>query len=164
MASIILRNSSNDLSPAFGDSWRWSWDPLRTLSAWMSADLSPAGEEAAESGVAFAPRFDVKESKGEYVLSADLPGVKPEAVAVALDRNQLKISGQREESRKEENDRTFLSECSYGSFSRLFTLPEGVDGGQVHASLRDGVLTVVVPKKPEAQPRTIPVSVSKGKE
>jgi HSP20 family protein len=160
MASIILRNSSNCLSPAYGDSWRWSWDPLAALGAWMAAESRPDGEQAAPGEVAFAPRFDVKEGKGEYVLSADLPGVKPEAVAIALDRNQLKISGRREESHKEEADRTFLSECSYGSFSRLFTLPDGVDGGQVRASLRDGVLTVTVPKKPEVQPRTIPVTVS----
>jgi HSP20 family protein len=124
----------------------------------MAAEAWPTSEEAAANGVDFAPRFDVKESKGEYVLSADLPGVKPEAVAIALDRNQLKISGRREAQRKEESDKTFLSECSYGSFSRLFTLPEGVEGGQVHASLRDGVLTVTVPKKPESQPRSIPVN------
>ena len=158
MASIILRNTSNCPSPAFADSWRWSWDPLRTLSGWMSADSWPTSEGSAANEVDFAPRFDVKESKGEYVLSADLPGVKPEAVEIALDRSQLKISGRREASRKEETDKTFLAECSYGSFSRLFTLPEGVDGGQVHASLRDGVLTVTVPKKPESQPRTIPVN------
>jgi len=160
MASIILRNSSNCLSPAYGDAWRWSWDPLRTLGAWMSAEHSPGNESAADSEIAFTPRFDVKEGKGEYVLSADLPGVKPEAVAIALDRNLLKISGRREASRKEETDKTYFSEVSYGSFSRQFTLPEGADGGQVHATLRDGVLTVVVPKKPESQPRTIPVNVA----
>jgi HSP20 family protein len=160
MASIILRSSSNCLSPTFGDSWRWSWDPLRNLSAWLSTDARPAVDGAATSEADFAPDFDVKESKGEYVLSADLPGVKPEAVEIALDQNRLKISGRREQSHKEETDRTYLSEISYGSFSRVFTLPEGVDGGQVHASLHDGVLTVVVPKKPEIQPRTIPVNVA----
>ncbi len=162
MASIILRNSSNGLSP--GDSWRWSWDPWRTLNAWMSADPWPVSEGNAETEAAFAPRFDVKESKGEYVLSADLPGVKSGDTEISLERNRLKISGHREQSHKEEDDKTFLSECRYGSFSRVFTLPEGVDGGQVHASLHDGVLTVVVPKKPETQPRTIPVSVSAGKD
>jgi HSP20 family protein len=111
----------------------------------------------------FVPRFDVKESKSEYVLSADLPGVKPAAVEISLDGNQLKISGSREESHKAETDRTCLTERSYGSFSRLFTLPEGVDGGQVHATLRDGVLTVAVPKKPEAQPRTIPINAGEAK-
>jgi HSP20 family protein len=158
MASIILRNSSTCHSPTLGDSWRWSWDPLRTLSGWMTAEAWPTSEGATANDVDFAPRFDVKESKGEYVLSADLPGVKPEAVAIALDRSQLKISGRREAQHKDESDKTFLTECSYGSFSRLFTLPEGVDGAQVHATLRDGVLTVTVPKKPESQPRSIPVN------
>ena len=160
MSSIILRHPSNHGSPLFGDSWLWSWDPARTLSAWISGEPRSAGEEVA----AFVPRFDVKESKSEYVLSADLPGVKPEDVAISLDGNQLKISGSREEGHKEETDRTCLTERSYGSFSRLFTLPEGVDGGQVRATLRDGVLNVAVPKKPEAQPRTIPVNVNQGKD
>jgi len=160
MATILLRNSGNGLFPAFGDYWRWSWDPLRTLSDGVPADPRPANEAPAAAELAFAPRFDVKENKGEYVLSADLPGVKSEAVDIALDRNQLKISGRREKARKEEGERAFLSECSYGAFSRVFTLPEGVDGGQVRANLRDGVLTVVVPKKPETQPRTIPVTVA----
>jgi HSP20 family protein len=160
MASIILRNSSNCLSPAYGDAWRWSWDPLRTLGACLSAEHANERAQASDSEAAFTPRFDVKEGKGEYVLSADLPGVKPEAVEIALDRNRLKTSGRREAHTKEETDKTFFSEVSYGSFSRQFTLPEGVDGGQVHASLRDGVLTVIVPKKPESQPRTIPVTVA----
>ena len=160
MSSIILRHPSNHVSPLFGDSWLWSWDPARTLSALLASEPQSAGEEMAT----FVPRFDVKESKSEYVLSADLPGVKPDAVEISLDGDQLKISGSRAEDHKEETDRTCLTERSYGSFSRLFTLPVGVDGGQVHATLRDGVLTVAVPKKPEAQPRTIPVSVSEGKD
>ena len=157
MPSIILRHASNCLSPAYGNAWRWSWDPLRTLGDYLSADHEPGAEASA---VDFTPRFDVRESKGEYILSADLPGVKPEAVDIALERNRLKISGRREVQRKEESDKSFLSEISYGSFSRQFTLPDGVDGGQVHASLRDGILTVTVPKKPESQPRTIPVNVA----
>ncbi|HEX7506756.1 MAG TPA: hypothetical protein VF550_08275, partial [Polyangia bacterium] len=64
MASIILRNSSTCHSPTLGDSWRWSWDPLRTLSGWMEAESWPTSERAAANDVDFAPRFDVKESKG----------------------------------------------------------------------------------------------------
>jgi HSP20 family protein len=163
MSSIILRHPANHLSPSFSDSWLWSWDPTRTLGAWLSGEPQSAGEDVAAHEAAFAPRFDVRESKTEYVLYADLPGVKPEAVEISLDGSQLKISGSREESHKEKTDRTYLTERSYGSFSRLFTLPEGVDGGQVHATLSDGVLTVAVPTKPEAQPRKIPVNASEGK-
>ena len=160
MASIILRNQSQGLSHSLRDSWLWSWDPLRALDAWVCANPQAEAEDGATGEPTFAPRFDVKEGKGEYVLSADLPGVKPEAVEVSLDGNRLQVSGRREATREQESDRTFLSERCYGSFSRLFTLPEGVDGEHVQASLKDGVLTLVVPKKPEAQPRKIPVAVS----
>ncbi len=139
MSAIILRNH---------------WDPFQALASWMSAEPWAASEPA------FAPRFDVKEDKGEYVLSADLPGVKPEAVEVALLGDRLKVSGRRESSREEEGGHTHLSEISYGSFAREFTLPESVDGEHVQANLKDGVLTLHLPKKPEAQPRKIAVSVS----
>jgi HSP20 family protein len=109
---------------------------------------------------AFAPRFEVKEEKGEYVLSADLPGVKPEAVEIALLGDRLKVSGRRERVRKEDTAETRLSEISYGSFAREFALPESIDSEHVQASLKDGVLTLHLPKKPEAQPRKIAVSAS----
>jgi HSP20 family protein len=129
----------------------------------MSAEPWAANDGAATEEAAFAPRFDVKEDKGEYLLSADLPGVKPEAVEISLDGDRLRVAGHREAVRKEETQRTFLSECSYGSFSRLFTLPGGVDAERVSASLKDGVLTLVLPKKPEAQPRKIAVNASEAK-
>ena len=141
MSAIILRN-------------HYHWDPFSALASWMSAEPGAASEPG------FAPRFDVKEEKGEYVLSADLPGVKPEAVEVALDGDRLKVSGRRESNRKEEGGHTYLSEISYGSFGREFTLPESVDGEHVQASLKDGVLTLHLPKKPEAQPRKIAVNAS----
>ena len=57
MASIILRNSSTCHSPTLGDSWRWSWDPLRTLSGWMAAEAWPTSEGAAANDVDFAAVF-----------------------------------------------------------------------------------------------------------
>ena len=140
MTSIVLRN------PAY-------WDPFRTLAAWLGAEPGAASEAV------LAPRFDVKEDKGEYVVSADLPGVKPEALAIALEGDRLKVSGRRESNHKEESERTCVSEISYGSFAREFTLPDHVDGEHVTAGLKDGVLTLVLPKKPEAQPRKIEVKV-----
>jgi HSP20 family protein len=163
MASIILHNPSLGISHLPTDSWLWSWDPFRALNAWMSAEPRAANDASATEEAAFAPRFDVKEDKGEYVLSADLPGVKSEAVEISLDGDRLRVSGHREAVHKVETQRTFLSECSYGSFSRQFTLPEGVDAERVSASLKDGVLTLVLPKKPEAQPRKIAVNASETK-
>ena len=160
MASIILRNQSHGVSHSPRDSWLWSWDPLRALDAWMCANPQARPMTAPRVSPP-SPRVSTSRKTRASTCSPRIfPGVKPEAVEISLDGDRLQVSGRREAIRKEESERTFLSECSYGSFSRLFTLPEGVDGEHVQASLKDGVLTLVLPKKPEAQPRKIPVAVT----
>ena len=121
------------------------WDPFREMSRRM------LGEEPA----AFAPTFDVKETKDSYVFRADLPGVKDSDLDISLTGNRLTISGRRQEENKEEGEQFYAYERSYGSFSRSFTLPEGIDAEHVQADLKDGVLNVVLPKKPEVQPKRI---------
>lgn len=125
------------------------WDPF----AQMAPSLMTTGET-------FVPKFEVKERKDAYVFKADLPGVKEDDLDVSLTGNRLTISGKRESEKKEEEDRFFAWECSYGSFSRSFTLPEGVDAEHVNADLKNGVLTLTLPKKPEIQPKKIEVKGS----
>ena len=118
------------------------WDPFRELEA------APAGDYGL-----FSPSFDVKENKDGYVFRADLPGVREEDLDISLTGNRLTISGKREQEKHEQGDTYYASERSYGSFSRAFTLPDGTDGENVKADLKNGVLQVIVPKKPEVQPR-----------
>jgi hypothetical protein len=70
---------------------------------------------------------------------------------------RLSIAGRREQERHDQGDTFYASERSYGSFTRSFTLPEGVDGENVAADLKSGVLTLTVPKKPELQPKKIAI-------
>ena len=121
------------------------WDPFQELSRGM-----PSGE-----GMGFVPTFEVKETKDSYVFKADLPGVKESDVDISLTGNRLTVSGHRQEERKEEGETFYAYERSYGTFSRSFTLPEGIDHENVQAELKDGVLHVAVPKKPEVQPKRI---------
>jgi len=125
------------------------WDPFRELVRPSEATLAPA--------------FEVKETKSSYVFKADLPGVKEEDIDVSLSGNRLTISGHRKEERRDEGDRYYAYERSYGSFSRSFTLPEGVDETAVEAEFKDGVLSVTVPKKAEHQPRRISLKGFRGK-
>jgi len=110
----------------------------------------------------FTPRFDVKDTKDAYVIKADLPGVKEEDVEVSLNGSLLTISGKREEEHREEGDSYYAMERSSGSFARSFTMPQGIDGNDVSAELKNGVLSVRIPKKPEAQPKRI--AIGKGGE
>ena len=96
------------------------------------------------------------------MFRADLPGVKESDLEISLTGNRLTISGRREQERHEQGDTFYASERSYGSFTRAFTLPEGVDGDNVNADLKSGVLTLSVPKKPEVQPRKVSINASGG--
>jgi len=124
------------------------WDPFREIApAWSSLE-----------GVSFAPAFEVKETKEGFVFTADLPGVAEKDLQVQLSDNRLSISGKRESEKTEQGDTYYTSERSYGSFTRSFTLPEGVDRDKLRAELKSGVLSVTAPKRPEAQPKKISVA------
>lgn len=164
MANLIRRNQGQDVAPsASGGGWT-GWDPFRMMRDMLRWD--PFREIESLGGFAdvrgFAPSFDVKETKEAYVFRADMPGIKEQDLDISLTGNRLTISGHREQEQREQNDTYYATERSYGSFSRSFTLPEGVDGESVGAELKNGVLEVRVPKKPEVQPKKITLGKSES--
>ena len=132
------------------------WDPFRVMRELMRWDpfseMTPIVSEAA-----FAPAFEVKETKEAFVFKADLPGIQEKDLEVKLTQNRLSISGKREQEKSEKGETFYTYERSYGSFARAFTLPEGVDGENIKAELKEGVLTLTLPKRPELQPKKIAV-------
>jgi HSP20 family protein len=158
MANLVRRDNRDVARPPRPE---YRWEPLRmmdTLLRWdpFRGDMSALGY----GGTEFDPKFDVKEAKGGYVIKADLPGVKDEDLAVSLTGNQLTISGKRDEEQRTEGDQYFALERSYGSFVRSFALPDSVDAERVTADLKDGVLVVQIPRRPEAQPKKIAIGKS----
>lgn len=136
-----------------------AWDPfqsMRELFRWDPFQFGALMPLQAEAH--FAPDFEVKENKESFVFRADLPGVAEKDLQVQLNDNRLSVSGKRESERTEQNETYYASERSYGSFTRSFTLPEGVDADKAHAELKNGVLSIAIPKRPEAQPRKINVN------
>jgi HSP20 family protein len=122
------------------------WDPITSL---FPGDVGSA---------AFVPHVDVTENASSYVFTADLPGVQEDQLDISLTGNQLVISGKREAPEPQEGARYHLYERAHGQFSRTFSLPDGINPDQVTASLKNGVLTLTVGKRPEVQPRRIPLS------
>jgi HSP20 family protein len=108
----------------------------------------------------FVPRFDVKETHESYIIHADLPGVKEDALDVSLTGNVLNVSGTREEEKKHEDEKYFAMERSYGEFNRSFAVPESAEPASIKANLKDGVLTIELKKKPDLQAKKI--AISKG--
>ena len=128
------------------------WDPFRIMAEMFGGDEArwARGGEAM-----FIPAFEVLERKEAYLFKADLPGFKEDDVDIQLTGNRLTISGKREAEQADQSDRYYTSERMYGSFTRTFTLPEGIDAENVRAELKDGVLNLTIPKKPEVQPKRI---------
>jgi HSP20 family protein len=140
-------------------------DPFRLMGELMRWD--PFGGEGIDRlgmpAGGFMPSVDVREGADGYHFRVDLPGVKDENVDISLTGNRLTISGHREDEKRDEGDRYHAYECTYGSFSRSFTLPDGTDSENVRADMKDGVLNVTVPKRPEVQPRRIPIGGGQGR-
>ncbi len=157
MANLIRRNEGGTPSTSRG------WDPfemMRDLVRWDPfAELGTVGSRS----LTFAPSFEVKETGDAYVFKADLPGIREEDLEISLTGNRLTVSGKREEEKHEDDDRFYAYERTYGTFSRSFTLPEGVDADHAQADLSNGVLTVNVPKRPEVKPRKIDVKKHSAK-
>jgi HSP20 family protein len=144
------------------------WDPfqaMRELMRWDPfQDLMPRLLRGSDERLTFAPAFDVRESKDTFLFTADLPGFKDEDIDINVTGNRLTISGKREAEHVEDSDTFFCSERSHGSFTRTFTLPEGVDADRIEADLENGILTLRVPKTAEAQPKRIQVRGQSGVE
>ena len=108
----------------------------------------------------WAPAFDVYEEKDNFVVKAELPGMKKEDINVSLHDGDLIISGERKSETKSEGTEVYRAERYFGKFQRSVTLPAAVAAAKVKAEYRDGVLTVTLPKAEEAKPKQIEVSVS----
>ena len=106
----------------------------------------------------FVPPVDIYESENSLTLVADMPGVPLESVDIDLDSDQLTIRGTAAPS--EEKGKVVYKEYSYGDYYRQFTLSSDIDREKINASMKDGVLKLVLPKAEAAKPRKITVQSS----
>ncbi|MCU1277045.1 MAG: heat shock protein, family [bacterium] len=126
-----------------------SLDPLRQIFGGGLLQRMPLQQ--------FMPQFEVRETDDAYIFKADLPGVNDEDLEITIERNRLTVSGQREMEQRDEKDRYYAVERAYGAFTRTFTLPGYIDDSRVEAEMRDGVLTLKIPKSKEQQAKKVQV-------
>ncbi len=102
------------------------------------------------------PSVNIKENTDGYTVEVAAPGFEKSDFNVKLDNNILTISSEKEiENEVKEDEKFTKREFSYQSFSRSFTLPETVKSDKITAKYKDGILTIVIPKKEEAKPKPI---------
>jgi HSP20 family protein len=150
MANIVRWNPFREMAAMqtamdrlFEDAWRGNWPQT---GRWPSFDT---------------PALDVHENDTAYTVTTPLPGVDPQKINVRLQNGVLTISGEFEETKKDENAKPVIQERYYGSFSRSITLPQSVDSDKVEATYDNGILTLNLPKSPEAQPKQISIKTNK---
>ena len=148
------------------------WEPFRDMvsiqdrmnrlfdEAFRSAPRTGAEDDWALGG-SWAPVVDIYEQGGDIVLKAELPGVDPKDTDIRVENNTLTLRGERKLDNEIKRESYHRVERAYGTFSRSFTLPSVVDTEKIKAEYRDGVLRVILPKREEAKPKQITVTVSK---
>jgi len=104
------------------------------------------------------PPVDIYETENEFVIKAEMPGVKKDAVDVTLEKNELEINGKVNGNFPDEKNIKY-SEFGLYNYHRKFTVSNAIDGNKLTASLENGILTLNLPKREEVKPRKIEVQV-----
>lgn len=135
-------------------------DPFRVfqqMAPWMM-EYPREGREM----MMWNPQFEVRETDDAFLFKGDVPGVKQEDIDISVVGNGLQITGKREREEESEEGTMHTYERSYGHFMRTFPLPDFADLDKVRADLKEGVLSIVVPKKPGSAPARRKIQIGGG--
>ena len=136
------------------------WNPFAEMSR---LEDEVWGRNADTRRMTFQPRVDIYEDKGAIVVKAELPGTKTSDINIQVENNVLTLSGERKLENEANTETYHRIERAYGTFARSFVLPNTVDSTNIEAELTDGVLTLRMPRRAEAQPRRIEVKAAEAK-
>ena len=120
----------------------------------QTANPESAQQATAGRAVSFLPKSDIVEREKAFHLFLEIPGVTKENVELQLEKQTLTITGRLEQPK---HGKALRSEYREGNYERGFTLSEGIDKTEITAELKDGLLEITLPKKPEAEPVQITV-------
>lgn len=145
------------------------WRPMRDLVSiqdemnrvfdrFFSREPWEDREDVSSSG--WNPSVDISETKDEFVVSAELPGLKRDDIHITFTNGVLKIEGERKKEKEEKDANYHRVERMFGKFCRTFQLPTMVQSGKISADFRDGILIIHLPKAEEVKPKEIEVKVS----
>jgi HSP20 family protein len=148
------------------DLMRGQGDPFGSFRHEMERLFDTFGREMAWprelGGAKMAPTVDVSETDKELRIDAELPGVDQKDVEVMVNDNVLTIKGEKKAEKEDKKKDYHMVERSWGSFSRSLTLPFSPDPSKAKADFKKGVLTVTLPKPPEAESKTQKIAIAKS--
>jgi HSP20 family protein len=136
------------------------WEPFRELAALqneMSRFMNGLLEDNGRTNQTWVPALDVWETENEVVYALDLPGSPEDKISVEFDDGAVTISAERERARERSDERFYRFERRHGTFTRTFSVPQGVGEDDVKADYHDGVLEVHVRKPEQPKPKRIQI-------
>jgi len=138
------------------------WDPLRELSRMQDEVGRLFDDRLFRQGesLGWTPAVDIFEDEEGLSLRFDLAGVEPKDVEIRFENGVLTIKGERKLEKEEKKENYHRVELAYGAFNRSFSLPGTVDAEKIRAESKNGVLSVHLPKKAEAKPKSIQVKIN----
>jgi HSP20 family protein len=122
-----------------------------------SQPLIPAPQPDWMEGYEGQLAVDVYQTADDIVLKAPIAGVKPEDLEISITDEVVSIKGQRKEVEEIVRENYFAQECYWGGFSRSYTLPVAVNSEKATAGLKNGILTVTIPKSEKTKTKTIEI-------
>lgn len=148
------------------------WSPIKELEE-MRRDMDRLFEEfftpvtgrrrgwpmKPETGV-IIPNIEMFDRKDEVVVRAELPGVTKEDIDLTITKDSLTLRGEMKKEEEVKQENCYISERSYGSFTRTIAMPVEIENEKASASFKEGVLEIVMPKREEARPKEIKIQVS----
>jgi HSP20 family protein len=157
MLEVSMSNSIRER--AYGP-WAMHRDLVNEFNRYLAGDGAAAASHDGSSAATadWSPAVDIAEYADRFVLHADVPGIDPASIEVTLEKGVLILAGNREKDADAAGVERRRIERAQGRFFRRFSLPDTVDSEAVTARGANGVLEVVIPKRPTAQPRRISVA------
>jgi HSP20 family protein len=143
------------------------WDPFgdimmlqdRINRVFDSTLTHPEQKEEETVTGAWAPPVDIYETGDHLILKAELPGINQKELDLRIENNTLRLKGERKLSNEVKREQYHRMERPYGPFTRSFTLPSFVDAEKISAEYKDGILTIIMPKREETRPKQISINV-----
>lgn len=124
--------------------------------------VSPMSWRTIGNGEAVTPPLDVHETEDHLVVTASLPGIRPDDVEITMVGQTLTLRGEFKADEHVQREQYLYRERRYGTFNRTLQLPVRVEGDKAEATFNDGILTLRIPKAEEVKPRQIRISAGSG--
>ena len=135
------------------------WNPFAELDEFLGRRVSDSNAPS-NGGLGWQPPVDIRETDASYVFDLEVPAVNPKDITVSVRASVLSVSGERSFSDDDSAGQVHRRERRHGKFTRSFRLPNDANDEEIGANAKDGVITISVAKRKQAQVRAIEVQVA----